>query len=258
VILLDENDKEIGHASKKDSHLMTNIEKGMLHRAFSVFLFNSKNELLLQQRSDEKITFPKLWTNTCCSHPLYRDAERVDGDAVGVKAAAVRKLEHELGITDITVDDLHWLTRIHYKAPCHGQWGEHEIDYVLFAKKDVTVAAVANEVKAVKWVSLDGMKQACIDGKEGKTDAITPWCQMITDKFLYSWWKDLDTIIARGGGEFIGAACTLCLALSPLFCHLLIMISLIPRARTLTLTTTHTSTTTTRATQRNATQRRHC
>jgi isopentenyl-diphosphate delta-isomerase len=52
-------------------HLMTNINKGLLHRAFSVFLFNERNELLLQQRADEKITFPGYWTNTCCSHPIY-------------------------------------------------------------------------------------------------------------------------------------------------------------------------------------------
>jgi len=71
VILVDENDQQIGTASKKDSHLMVNIRAGKaLHRAFSVFLFNSQGELLLQQRADEKITFPGFWTNTCCSHPL--------------------------------------------------------------------------------------------------------------------------------------------------------------------------------------------
>ena len=64
VILLDENDQIIGKASKRDSHLVTNINKGMLHRAFSVFLFNTKGELLLQKRASEKITFPDMWTNT--------------------------------------------------------------------------------------------------------------------------------------------------------------------------------------------------
>merc|ERR1711964_269236 len=69
-IVLDENDKPIGNFSKKICHLMTNIDMGLLHRAFSVFLFNSDNELLLQQRATEKITFPDMWTNSCCSHPL--------------------------------------------------------------------------------------------------------------------------------------------------------------------------------------------
>jgi len=70
-IVLDEDDKPIGSASKKVCHLMKNIDLGLLHRAFSVFLFDPEDgRLLLQQRADEKITFPAMWTNTCCSHPL--------------------------------------------------------------------------------------------------------------------------------------------------------------------------------------------
>lgn len=110
---------------------MTNIDKGLLHRAFSVFLFNDKNELLLQQRATEKITFPDLWTNTCCSHPLNIPTETGStlADAIdGVKRAAQRKLDHELGIKkeQVPFEDFKFLTRIHYKAPSDGQWGEHE------------------------------------------------------------------------------------------------------------------------------------
>lgn len=111
---------------------MTNIDKGLLHRAFSVFLFDKNNKLLLQQRATEKITFPDMWTNTCCSHPLGIPGEGGDNlpDAVsGVKNAARRKLEHELGIKpeQVPFEDFHFLTRIHYKAPCgDGKWGEHE------------------------------------------------------------------------------------------------------------------------------------
>lgn len=65
-------------------HQMTNINNGMLHRAFSVFLFNQKGELLLQQRSDAKITFPGYWTNTCCSHPLYFEIELEEKDQKGI------------------------------------------------------------------------------------------------------------------------------------------------------------------------------
>lgn len=64
-------------------HLMTNIRKGMLHRAFSVFIFNTKGELLLQQRASEKITFPDYWTNTCCSHPLYTPDELPEENQAG-------------------------------------------------------------------------------------------------------------------------------------------------------------------------------
>lgn len=110
---------------------MTNIDKGLLHRAFSVFLFNDKNELLLQQRASEKITFPDLWTNTCCSHPLGIPGETGSAlpDAImGVKRAAQRKLDQELGIKkeQVPLEDFHFLTRIHYKAPSDGKWGEHE------------------------------------------------------------------------------------------------------------------------------------
>lgn len=115
---------------------MTNINKGLLHRAFSVFLFNDKNELLLQQRASEKITFPDMWTNTCCSHPLHMASETGSNlpDAIrGVKNAARRKLDHELGIKQeqVPFEDFHFLTRIHYKAPSDGQWGEHESEQPL-------------------------------------------------------------------------------------------------------------------------------
>lgn len=110
---------------------MSNIDKGLLHRAFSVFLFNDKNELLLQQRASEKITFPDMWTNTCCSHPLAVSGETGSNlpDAIeGAKRAAQRKLEHELGIKkeQVPIEKFRFLTRIHYKAPSDGKWGEHE------------------------------------------------------------------------------------------------------------------------------------
>jgi isopentenyl-diphosphate delta-isomerase type 1 len=118
-------------------HLMTNIDKGLLHRAFSVFLFNDKNELLLQQRATEKITFPDMWTNTCCSHPLGIPGEtgvELEESVAGVKNAAVRKLEHELGIkaSQVPIENFKFLTRIHYKAPSDGKWGEHESKWAFF------------------------------------------------------------------------------------------------------------------------------
>lgn len=97
-ILVDESDKVIGSDTKKNCHLNVNIEAGKLHRAFSVFLFNSEGQLLIQQRSTAKITFPECFTNTCCSHPLYRAEELEEKEFVGVRRAARRKLEHELGI----------------------------------------------------------------------------------------------------------------------------------------------------------------
>lgn len=113
---------------------MSNIEKGLLHRAFSCFLFNSKNELLLQQRASEKITFPDMWTNTCCSHPLGIPGEtgsNLEDAIMGVKRAAQRKLDQELGIKkeQVPIEKFKFLTRIHYKAPSDGKWGEHESEW---------------------------------------------------------------------------------------------------------------------------------
>jgi isopentenyl-diphosphate Delta-isomerase len=111
-------------------HLMENINKGLLHRAFSAFVFRpTDGKLLLQQRASEKITFPDMWTNTCCSHPLDDfEEEKVEEEQLGVRVAASRKLEHELGIpkSQTPIDQFQYLTRIHYLAPSNGMWGEHE------------------------------------------------------------------------------------------------------------------------------------
>ncbi|KAL2257924.1 hypothetical protein VTK26DRAFT_8957 [Humicola hyalothermophila] len=193
-IVLDENDMPIGTASKKLCHLMANIDKGLLHRAFSVFLFNDKNELLLQQRASEKITFPDMWTNTCCSHPLNVSNETGSNlaDAIlGVKHAAQRKLDHELGIKkeQVPLENFKFLTRIHYKAPSDGQWGEHEIDYILFIKANVDLAPNPNEVQATQYVSAERLKEMFKD----PSLKFTPWFKLICESMLFEWWQHLDT-----------------------------------------------------------------
>lgn len=153
-IVVDRKDNAIGAESKKSCHLMENINKGLLHRAFSVMIFNSKNEFLITQRSDEKITFPGYYTNTCCSHPLFTELEREEKDALGVKRAAQRRLELELGINplDVSLEDLKFMTKFIYKAPSSGLWGEHEIDYALVVRKDVTISPDPNEVKSYRYL----------------------------------------------------------------------------------------------------------
>jgi len=193
-IVLDENDKPIGNFSKKICHLMTNIDKGLLHRAFSAFLFDSKNRLLLQQRATEKITFPDMWTNTCCSHPLGIPGEggaELEEAVIGVKNAARRKLDHELGIKpeQVPFDDFHFLTRIHYKAPSDGKWGEHEIDYILFIKAEVDLAPNENEVCDTKYVTADELKAMFKD----PALKFTPWFKLICNSLLFEWWEHLDS-----------------------------------------------------------------
>lgn len=88
-IVISSDDKVLRDGSKKECHLMTNIEKGLLHRAFSCFLFDpSSGKLLLQKRAPEKITFPNMWTNTCCSHPLSIKSELEDAEQIGEQSSS--------------------------------------------------------------------------------------------------------------------------------------------------------------------------
>lgn len=191
-IIIDENDKKIGAETKKTCHLNKNIEKGLLHRAFSVFLFNTENKLLLQQRSDAKITFPGCFTNTCCSHPLSNPAELEENDALGVRRAAQRRLKAELGIPpeQVPPEEFQYLTRIHYKAQSDGIWGEHEIDYILFIRKNVTLNPDPNEIKSYCYVSKEEMKEILEKAASGEIK-ITPWFKIIAETFLFKWWDNL-------------------------------------------------------------------
>ena len=209
--LQDEKDNIIGHDSKYATHrFVPDQPRGMLHRAFSVFLFDKDNKLLLQQRAASKITFPSLWTNTCCSHPLYgyeptevdNDADIASGAVPGAKRAAIRKLQHELGIPpeQVPADAFKYLTRLHYcaadefaenQAMSGGPWGEHEMDYILFIKPDgpVTVAANPEEIDDARWVTREELREM-MDPASGLR--WSPWFRIIAEKFLDTWWAELD------------------------------------------------------------------
>ncbi|XP_027697417.1 isopentenyl-diphosphate Delta-isomerase 1 [Vombatus ursinus] len=192
-ILIDENDNKIGVETKKNCHLNENIDKGLLHRAFSVFLFNTENKLLLQQRSDAKITFPGCFTNTCCSHPLSNPGELEEDNAIGVRRAAQRRLKAELGIPmeQVPPEDISYLTRIHYKAQSDGIWGEHEIDYILFVRKNVTLDPNPNEIKSYCYVTQKELKKLLEEAANGEIK-ITPWFKIIAETFLFKWWDNLN------------------------------------------------------------------
>ncbi|XP_059901859.1 isopentenyl-diphosphate Delta-isomerase 1 [Gadus macrocephalus] len=194
-ILIDENDCKIGADTKKNCHLNANIDKGLLHRAFSVFIFNSEEKLLLQQRSDAKITFPGCYTNTCCSHPLHMASEMEEKDAIGVRNAAQRRLQAELGIPieQVTPEEMTYLTRIHYKAQSDGVWGEHEIDYILFLQKDVDLSPDPNEIQSHCYVTKEELKDMLEKAKRNEL-AITPWFLLIAETFLFKWWDNLQNL----------------------------------------------------------------
>ncbi|WP_271393547.1 isopentenyl-diphosphate Delta-isomerase [Aequorivita sinensis] len=161
VILVDENDQKIGLMPKMEAH-----EKGLLHRAFSVFVFNSKNELMLQQRALHKYHTPGLWANTCCSH--QRDGESsID--------AGKRRLSEEMGFTT----DLKETTTFIYKAPFDNGLTEHELDHILIGKYEGEPNINPDEVADWKWVSLEEVKNDI----QANPDIYTAWFKIIFDKF---------------------------------------------------------------------------
>ncbi|WPT17977.1 Isopentenyl-diphosphate Delta-isomerase II [Picochlorum sp. SENEW3] len=210
-ILVDEGDEIVGHSSKYQAHRFEGEQpRGLLHRAFSVFLFDQDDRLLLQQRAGSKITFPHVWTNTCCSHPLYGyEPTEVDtkedvcnGSAPGAAQAAIRKLEHELGISPETFsssEDFKFLTRLHYCARDEktwgpdAPWGEHEMDYILFAKvPNVVLNPNADEVQATAYVTRAELKEM-MEPNNGLL--WSPWFRIIAETFLEEWWDDLEATL---------------------------------------------------------------
>lgn len=140
LILVDENDKELGALGKLPVH-----QKGLLHRAFSIFIFNSRGELLLQQRADGKYHSEGLWTNTCCSHP--RQSEEIS-------EAVHRRLKEEMGMQC----HLNFQFSFIYKMSFANGLTEHELDHVYFGRSDSHPLPDKNEVKNWKYMSLAKLK----------------------------------------------------------------------------------------------------
>ncbi|SDX85459.1 isopentenyl-diphosphate delta-isomerase [Lutibacter oricola] len=161
VILVNENDEQIGLMPKMEAH-----EKAMLHRAFSVFVFNNKNELMLQQRAAEKYHSPLLWANTCCSH--QRDGEaNLD--------AGKRRLQEEMGF----VCELEEKTSFIYKAPFDNGLTEHELDHIMVGYYNNDPVINKDEVESFKWMSLEAVKQ----DMEKQPEIYTAWFKIIFDKY---------------------------------------------------------------------------
>ena len=136
VILVDENDNQVGVMPKLEAH-----QKGLLHRAFSVFIFNSKYELLLQKRASSKYHSGGLWTNTCCSHP--REGEEI-------LDAAKRRLIEEMGI-DTSLRKVHDFI---YKAELDNDLTEHEFDHVLYGIYNEDPIINKDEADDFKWIDI--------------------------------------------------------------------------------------------------------
>ena len=186
VLQVDENDIVVGPISKADSH----YGAGSLHRAFSVLLFDKNKRLLLQQRAHDKITFPSVWANSCCSHPLASAGEMDEENAMGVKLAAVRKLEQELGIepSSVLIEDFHFITKMKYTARMNAEWIEREIDHILMIQADVEVRPNPNEVASIRWVDEHELEQMLVD--QDSDDIVAPWFRCIAAQVMNEdWWK---------------------------------------------------------------------
>ena len=161
VILVNKNDEQIGLMPKMEAH-----EKAVLHRAFSVFVFNDKNELMLQQRAAEKYHSPLLWANTCCSHQR-------DGEAN--LAAGKRRLQEEMGF----VCELEEKTSFIYKAPFDNGLTEHELDHIMVGFYNDDPVINKEEVESFKWMSLEAIKSDI----EIQPEIYTAWFKIIFDKY---------------------------------------------------------------------------
>ena len=166
LILVDEADREVGYLSKARCH----EGRGVLHRAFSLLIFNDRGELLLQRRSAAKRLWPHYWSNSCCSHP--RRAETME-------AAIHRRLYEELGLAC----PLHFLFKFQYQAQFDSVGAEHELCSVFIGRSSGRVAADHNEISDWRWVSPERLAEEM--GVAG-AERFTPWFTMEWERI----WRD--------------------------------------------------------------------
>ena len=161
VILVDVNDNPIGLMPKLEAH-----EKGVLHRAFSVFIFNKNGDLMLQKRSLSKYHSPGLWTNTCCSH--QRDGES------NIKSGK-RRLNEEMGFETMLIEKTSFI----YQAKFDNGLTEHEFDHILVGYYDKSPNINSDEVDSWKWMSMNNVQDDINESPEN----YTAWFKIIFKKY---------------------------------------------------------------------------
>ncbi|HLF51581.1 isopentenyl-diphosphate Delta-isomerase [Flavobacterium sp.] len=163
VVLVNENDEQIGLMPKLEAH-----EKAILHRAFSVFVLNEKNEIMLQQRAHQKYHSPLLWTNTCCSHQREGETNIQAGD---------RRLFEEMGFRTELKELFHFI----YKAPFDNGLTEHELDHVMIGYFNENPTINPDEVEDWKWMKIEDVKDDMI----AHPAIYTVWFKIIFDEFYH-------------------------------------------------------------------------
>lgn len=162
VILVDERDREIGVAEKIQAH-----RDGMLHRAFSIFIFNQHDQMLLQKRSQKKYHSGGLWSNACCSHPRPGES---------MATATARRLEEELGIRCRLRKAFDFI----YMARMNNRLVEHEFDHVYVGRYRGIVTPNADEVAEYRWLSPEELKQELLRNPE----TYTVWFKIALEKLF--------------------------------------------------------------------------
>jgi isopentenyl-diphosphate Delta-isomerase len=157
VILVDENDVQIGTEEKLRAHQL-----GLLHRAFSIFLYNDKGEMLIHQRASNKYHSSDLWTNACCSH--QRPSEKTID-------AALRRLNEEMGITT----ELRYVSKFMYTTVFDNGLTENEFDHILVGQFSAEVFPNKDEVRAWKYISEDQLLQDI----KSKPEQYSSWFKII-------------------------------------------------------------------------------
>jgi isopentenyl-diphosphate Delta-isomerase len=152
LILVDENDVPLGTMEKMEVH-----QKALLHRAFSIFIFNSKGEMLLQQRALNKYHSAGLWTNACCSHPLAGQL---------LQEAAQKRLQEEMGFTTSLEEAFHFT----YKAALENGLSEHEYDHVFIGRYDGEVHPEIREVHDYCFMTPEEIKKSILSHPEKFTE----------------------------------------------------------------------------------------
>lgn len=163
VVLVNEQDVELGVMEKMEAH-----RQGLLHRAFSVFIFNARGEMLLQQRALHKYHSGGLWTNTCCSHPLPGE---------DVASAAVRRLNEEMGLDRITLIPSGSFI---YKANLDHGLTEHEFDYVFYGISDRDPKINPLEVADFRWINTSDLRREL----QEQPELFTAWFRIIAEKAM--------------------------------------------------------------------------
>ncbi|MBF4470341.1 isopentenyl-diphosphate Delta-isomerase [Flavobacterium sp. HJJ] len=163
VILVNELDEQIGLMPKLEAH-----EKAILHRAFSVFILNNKNEIMLQQRAHQKYHSPLLWTNTCCSHQREGETNIQAGN---------RRLYEEMGFNTELKELFHFI----YKAPFDNGLTEHELDHVMIGYYDGEPMINTEEVEDWKWMKIEDIQSDMLLNPE----VYTVWFKIIFEEFYH-------------------------------------------------------------------------